>query len=276
MRARIVFLAAAAIAAGSLPVGSQQQNDAKEPLTFDVASIKATDPGERGGIVHQPPGGQSYEAIGAPLRVIMTVAYTVTDRQISGGPEWLNSERWTIEAKADRRGTSDELHAALARLLEDRFQLKVRHETRELPVYLLTVDKKGPKMPVHDAADLLHEPIGGDGRGGLTGQNVTMNYFAFFLSRIMDLNVVDRTGLADHYDLNFHFVRDFPGRGAGDGRGPGDGGPPPGAGGSVMSVLPEGPDIYTALREQLGLQLQKGKGPVDYLVIEHVERPSAN
>jgi uncharacterized protein (TIGR03435 family) len=83
----------------------------------------------------------------------------------------------------------------------------------------------------------------------------------------MDLNVVDRTNLSEHYDVNFHFVRDF-GRGPGDGKGPGDGGPPP--------VLPDGPDIYTALREQLGLQLQKGKGPVDYLVIEHVERPSAN
>jgi uncharacterized protein (TIGR03435 family) len=138
---------AAALGVGSLPVGSQQQSDAKEPLTFDVASVKPTPSDERRGIAHQPPGGQSYEVIGSPLRMIMTVAYTVTDRQISGGPEWINSERWTIEAKADRRGTSDELHAALARLLEDRFQLKVRHETRELPVYLLTVDKKGPKMP---------------------------------------------------------------------------------------------------------------------------------
>ena len=268
MKARIAILMAAALGIGSLPVNSQQQSDAKEPLTFDVASVKPTPPDERGGIVHQPPGGQSYEAIGAPLRLIMTVAYTVTDRQISGGPEWINSERWNIEAKADRRGTSDELHAALARLLEDRFQLKVRHETRELPVYLLTVDKKGPKMPVHDAADLLHEPFAGNPQGGLTGQNVTMNYFAFFLSRIMDLNVVDRTNLTDHYDVNFHFVRDFPGRGPGDGRGPGVGGP--------VTILPDGPDIYTALREQLGLQLQKGKGPVDYLVIDHVERPSAN
>jgi uncharacterized protein (TIGR03435 family) len=267
VKARIAFFLVAAIGIGSLPMSSQRQTDSKEPLTFDVASVKPTAPDERGGIVHQPPGGQSYEAIGAPLRTIMTVAYTVTDRQISGGPEWIDSERWNIEAKADRRGTSDELHAALARLLEDRFQLKIRHETRELPVYILTVDKKGPKMPVHDAADLLHEPIGGDGRGGLTGQNVTMNYFAFFLSRMMDLNVVDRTNLSEHYDVNFHFVRDF-GRGPGDGKGPGDGGPPP--------VLPDGPDIYTALREQLGLQLQKGKGPVDYLVIEHVERPSAN
>ena len=152
---------AAALAVGvAVRVSAQQQANGKEPLVFDIASVKPTPPDERRGIVHQLPGGQSYEAVGAPLRMIMTVAYTVTDRQISGGPDWLNIERWNIEAKADRRGTSDELHDALARLLEDRFKLKVRHETREQPAYILTVDKKGSKMPLHDAADLVHEPIG--------------------------------------------------------------------------------------------------------------------
>ena len=78
--------------------------------------------------------------------MIMTVAYTVTDRQISGGPDWINTDRWNIEAKAERRGTSDELHDALAHLLENRFKLKLHRETRDLPAYLLTVDKKGLKM----------------------------------------------------------------------------------------------------------------------------------
>jgi uncharacterized protein (TIGR03435 family) len=262
LKASIAILTVTALGIGSLPARSQQRSDAAEPLTFDVASVRPTDPGVLGGIVHQPPGGQRYEAIGAPLRLIMTVAYTVTDRQIAGGPEWIDSQRWNIEAKADRRGTSDELHAALARLLEDRFRLKIRHETRTLPVYILTVDKNGPKMPLHDAADLVHEPFAGNPLTGLTGQNVTMTSFAFFLSRMMDLNVVDRTGLPHHYDVHFNFVPEFLGRGLGDG------GPP--------ASMADGPDIYSALREQLGLQLQKGKGPVDYLEIEHVERPSAN
>jgi uncharacterized protein (TIGR03435 family) len=264
-KAIVAILMAAALGPGlSLRVSARQQTDAKEALTFDVASVKPTPPEERGGIVHQPPGGQSYEAIGAPLRMIMTVAYTVTDRQISGGPDWINSDRWNIQAKAERRGTSDELHDALARLLEDRFKLKVRHETRELPVYILTVDKKGSKMPVHDPADLKHEPIGG-GPGGLSGENVTMNYFAFFLSRILNLNVIDRTELPDHYDVKFNFVPDVATLGRG---GAGDG--------AAAMPMPEGPDIFTALREQLGLRLEKGKGPVDYLVIEHVEKPSDN
>jgi uncharacterized protein (TIGR03435 family) len=270
-RGAIAMVTAAAVAGVGLSLGLSAQEAAggrKEPLVFEVASIKPTASDERGGIVHQPPGGQSYEAIGAPLRTIMTVAYTVTDRQISGGPDWINTDRWTIEAKANRRGTSDELHDALARLLEERFQLKIRHEKRELPVYLLTVDKKGVKMAPHDESDLLHEPIGGrfdNGEAHMTGQNATMNYFAFFLSRGLDMNVVDETNLTGHYDIDYHYVPEQRG-----GRGIGaEGGTPPAA-------TPEGPDLFTALREQLGLRLEKGKGPVDYLVIESVQKASEN
>jgi uncharacterized protein (TIGR03435 family) len=257
-----------ALAAGLVfRIEAQQPATDKAPLVFEVASVKPTPPDERRGIVHQLPGNQSYEAIGMPLRVIMTVAYTVTDRQISGGPDWVSTDRWNIEAKAERRGTSDELHDALARLLEERFKLKIRRETRELPAYLLTVDKNGSKMPVHDAADMRHEPIAGRLQNGelyLSGQNVMMNYFAFVLSRALPQNVVDKTGLSDHYDVEFHYVPDVP---PGARLGP-DGAPPP--------PQPDGPDIFTALREQLGLRLEKGKGPVEYLVIEHVEKPSEN
>jgi len=269
-KALLAALMAAALAAGlAVRVRAQQQTDGQAPLTFEVAAVKATPPDERRGIVHQPPGGQSYEALGAPLRMIMTVAYSVTDRQISGGPDWVNTERWNIEAKAERRGTSDELHDALARLLEERFQLKVRHEKRDQPAYILTVDKKGSKMPVHDPADLKHEPIGGagfqNGELHMTGQNAAMSYFAFFLSRIMDRNVVDKTGLPDHYDVDFHYVPELP---------PGKDGGPVMLNGQPVSA--DGPNIFTALREQLGLRLEKGNGPVDYLVIEHVEKPSEN
>ena len=250
---------------GITQVAAAQDTGAQDPLVFEVASIKPAAPGSPGGIVHQLPGNQTYEVINMPLRVIMTVAYTVTDRQISGGPAWINSDRWDIEAKAGRRGTSDEMHDALARLLEDRFHLKIRHETRELPVYLLTVDKQGVKMPVHDAGDLVHEPIGGNPFQTLTGNNVTMNYFAFFLSRMLELNVLDRTNLSDHYDVKFHFVPELP---PGMGRGAPEG--------AAAPAMPDGPDIFTALREQLGLRLEKGKGPVDFLVVEHVEKPSEN
>jgi uncharacterized protein (TIGR03435 family) len=150
-----------------------QQATEEAPLVFEVASVTPTPPDERRGIVHPMTANQGYEVIGAPLRMIMTVAYTVTDRQISGGPDWINTDRWDIEAKAERQGTSDELHVALAHLLEDRFHMKLRREVRELPAYVLTVDKKGVKMPMHDAADLKHDPIGGrfqDGELRLSGR----------------------------------------------------------------------------------------------------------
>jgi uncharacterized protein (TIGR03435 family) len=237
-------------------------------FTFDVASIKPASPGGRGGIIRQPPGAESYEVVGAPLDLIMTVAYSVTSRQISGGPGWVSTDRWNIEAKAERSGTSDELHDALARILEDRFKLRVRRETRELPCYILTVDKNGSKMPVHDSADLIHDPFGGGrGPGGIpafSAKNATISYFAFFLSRILDLNVIDHTNLPEHYDVNFHFVPD---RLAISANVPPGAEPPP---------PPDGPDIFNALREQLGLHLEKGRGPVEFLVIEHVEKPSEN
>ena len=96
---------------------------------------------------------------------------------------------------------------------------------------------------------------------GLGGRNVTMKYFAFVLSRLLDRSVIDRTGLPGYYDVSLDFARD----------------PLPGARPTVESRRPaDGPSVFTALREQLGLRLDSTKGPVEFLVIEHVQRPSAN
>src|ERR1017187_371358 len=105
-----VVLAIGFCAAMSLGVQAQSQAPAQEPLTFEVASIKPS-PGcpPACGLIRQMPGGLRYHGEGVPLRVAMTVAYTVTDRQISGGPAWMSTERFDIEAKAARPSTSDEL-----------------------------------------------------------------------------------------------------------------------------------------------------------------------
>jgi uncharacterized protein (TIGR03435 family) len=225
--------------------------------SFEVASVKPNTVGGPGGIVRMLPGNQTYIAQNAPLRLIMTVAYSVTDRQIAGGPDWMNTDRYDITAKADRRCTVEELHAMLARLLEERFQLKIRREKREMSIWALMVDKGGPKLTEHDAADLDHPPFGagpGPNGRGTTGKNVSMNYFAFMLSRLLDRNVADRTGLTKNYDLAIDFIRDIPGRAAPQ----------------------DGPSIFTALKEQLGLKLESAKGPVEFLVIEKAERPTGN
>jgi uncharacterized protein (TIGR03435 family) len=235
---------------------------AQAPLTFEVASFKPAAPGARGGIIRQMPGNQRYLATNIPLRAIMTVAYSVTDRQISGGPSWVGTDPYDIDARAAQPRTPEELHDMLARLIEERFQLRIRHEKKELPIYELVVDKNGPKLTEHDPADLNHPPMEATA-DGLKGTNVTMNYFAFVLSRTLDRNVIDKTGLPARYDLTLQFAREGPGRMGGPegGRGP---------------VEQDGPTIFTALREQLGLRLVPAKGPVDFLVIEHAEKPSDN
>ena len=212
----------------------------------------------------------TYHAEGVTLRVVMTVAYTVTDRQISGGPAWMNMDRFDLEAKAARPRTPDELHVMLQHLLEERFQLKIRRENREEPVWALVQDKDGSKMPVHDAADLDHPPMGlqavraADGSmcGSLVGHNVTMEYLAFTLSRNTDRKVIDRTGLPARYDVNLQFLPDAAKMAA-----PEAGAPP---------TSPDCMDLPAALPRQLGLKLVSAKGPVEFLVVEHAEKPGEN
>jgi uncharacterized protein (TIGR03435 family) len=220
--------------------------------TFEVASIKPNTSGAGGGIVRPMPGNQVYMAQNMPLLAIMTVAYTVTNRQISGGPDWITTERWDLNAKADRSYPTEQLRVMLQKLLEERFQLKLRREPREMPVWELVVDKGGPKMPKHDPADLDRGPMGPGPNGrGMSGKNLPMSYLAFSLSRMLDRNVVDKTGLDGSWDVTLDFVRE-------------------------QDPNQDGPSIYTAVREQLGLRLVSARGPVEHLVIESAERPSAN
>jgi len=261
-------IALAAAATFTFCIRAQSQTEAQDPLTFEVASVKPVP--DRFGLIHQLPGNQTYEIKGAWLRLIMTVAYQVTDRQISGDPSWMSTDAFDIMAKAARPRSSDELHAMLQHLLEERFHLKVRREARQETVWALTVDKGGSKMPVHDPEDKVHEPIGGQAlRGsdgtmcpGIKGQNVTMSYLAFFLSRGMDRGVLDKTGLPGAYDVNMRYMPEGMRLGGRDGGGP--------------EISPDCSDVFAALPKQLGLRLESAKGPVEHLVVEHAEKPTEN
>ena len=154
----------------------------------------------------------------------------------------------------------------LQHLLEERFHLTLRRETREQPVYALVVDKSAPKMPVHDPADKDDSPLairlvknadGSECRSYL-GRNVTMNNFAFFLSRLLDRNVVNRTDLPAAYDINVPSVQDYSVPGHID----------------PNSVGCD--DSFSALPRHLGLRLDSVKGPLEYLVIERAEKPDDN
>jgi uncharacterized protein (TIGR03435 family) len=249
-----------------------QPNTPSDALKFDVASVKpsAANCPPACGLIRSTPGSAGYHAEGATLRSLMTVAYSVTDRQISGGPRWMETERFDIEAKADRPHTVDELHAMLAHLLEERFHLEVRRETRQESVWNMTVAEGGSKMPEHDPADKNYPPIVfgwlSDNEGSVCasakGFNETMEYLAFSLSRNINTTVIDQTGLPGRYDVNLKFMP--------------DGAHPRKPDGAPIPYSSDCSDIFAALPKQLGLKLVAGKGPVEYLVVDHVGPLTAN
>jgi uncharacterized protein (TIGR03435 family) len=268
-------LAAAALAA----VSSRAQIAAPLPR-FDVATIRPS-PSELNF------GPHCDGDRGSPGRLVMkcnTVkelvqfAYglyangaTLTPQplQISGGPGWIDSDRFDIEARAEGKPT-DEMMAGpmLQTLLEDRFTLKVHRERRERPVYELTVAKSGFKLQPLKNACQIPDPCGVI-KMRSNGQNMTLDVRAMSITDFsgflgLDRPVIDKTGVAGVFDFHLEFVL--------DGATPGN---PFGGHDSTPSGDGASPSIFTAI-QKLGLKLEPAKGPVEFLVIDHVEKPSAN
>lgn len=135
----------------SIAAGAQAPAAAPGSLHFEVASLKSTPAGGRGGVIRPAPGGERYLATGVPLQLIMMVAYRVKADQITGGPAWTVTDRFDMNAKAEGPSSVEELHTMLKNLLADRFHLQFHRETKELPVYALSIDKSGPRLTPHEA-----------------------------------------------------------------------------------------------------------------------------
>jgi uncharacterized protein (TIGR03435 family) len=238
-------------------------------LRFEVASLKPSQASSGQGFAIRPaPGGQRYEATNCPISVMIRVAFRIKAEQISGGPAWLDTDRFDMEARAEKPSSADELHVMLMNMLMDRLQLKFHHAKRDMQMYGLTVDKGGPKLTPHQAAN------GGDTwidqaeapflHVKMKATYAPMDYFAFRLSELMDRPVVDLTGLRGGFDFNLEYTRELP----------------PGfpAGGKINGEEPDtsGPTLFAAVKQQLGLELKAQKGPVDVIVIDHAEKPSEN
>jgi uncharacterized protein (TIGR03435 family) len=214
---------------------------------------------------------EGYICDGASLFTDITVAFGVSPWEIKGGPGWIRSQRWDIEAKADHPYSLNDLHIMLEHALEDRFGLKLRHETRMGHVLRLEVANGGPKLKPHVPSNdsktppIMARPGGGRGRSErpawvtLTGTNVSMNYLAFFLSQAQATPVIDRTGLQGHYDITVRFA--FPPR------------PPAG---ERRFAAPNAGTLFEALPRELGLRVVGGKGPVGELGIESAHKPTPN
>lgn len=283
------FVLASLFLSGSHAFGQS----ANAPLPqFEVASIKPAAPDQRGTFIRNAPGGR-VNINNMPLKEIIVMAWRIQPYQISGAPPWIESTRYDISAKPDHNPKEGELPLMLQALLADRFQLKIHHETKELPIYALVVANKdgklGPQLTESKEGsctpfDPTKPPPPPDpskpptlGCGGmmmgpdrLTAMGVPISQMAPVLSRMLGRTVVDKTGLTRKFDIKMQWTPDqaqlqlmAP-----------PGGLLPGA--PAPQFDPNGPSIFTALQEQLGLKLESQKGPVDLLVIDHVERPSEN
>jgi uncharacterized protein (TIGR03435 family) len=236
-----------------------------ERLTFEVASIKLANPDEQGGGIKAMPGGQRYVATNVPVKLIFSLMYKVPLRQITGGPAWLDTERYDIEATAAHSYDLDDLHTMFQNLLADEFKLRFHKEIREGPVYVLSVDKAGSKMKLNQSAQDFKIPMNTGKGGEVIGTRVPMNYLCWWLSQVAlareERPVIDTTGLDQFYDFTLEFAPELP----------------PGVNAENLPPgLSDRPNIFTALKEQLGLRLEPQKGPVEFYVIDHAERPAAN
>jgi uncharacterized protein (TIGR03435 family) len=266
-----------AIAALALLPFAQAQPDARP--RFDVASIKPNAPGGiNTGDFRVLPGGR-LTAEKVLLRFLIQNAYGVRPFQLKGGPDWINSEGYDIEAKAEGNPSNGQMVLMMQTLLEDRFKLKVHRETKELPVYALTVAKGGFKLPEpKQGACTAPDPNGpplppspnqagpcgramiriSKGVARINGYQVPMREFVRVLSNIMGRTIIDQTGFTRAFDLQLEFATD-----------------------DAIAGLPEAPkpaddsvpSIFVAAQEQLGIKIVSTKGPVEILVIDHIEKP---
>ena len=233
--------------------------------SFEVASIKPGDPNSHKVAMQRRPGG-GFSTTNASLQMLIGLAYGVRDHQIAGGPNWLDSAKFNIDAKPAGSSASEptDIRLMLRSLLKDRFRLTVHSETRQEQVYELAVSRGGSRL--REAAATLHADRQGltMDRGHLTGMAAPMSQLASVLSGQLERSVIDRTGLTGKYDFNLEWTPANPETGPAD-----QTGEPP-------STDSSRPSIFTALQEQLGLKLQSTRGPVEIVVVDHVEKPDAN
>ena|ERR1700733_3900866 len=269
MKRVVLCLIAAALAGGLLHAQTpapQKMMAADADPSFEVATIKPHDPELTGQGINIK--GRNFSTHNISVAGLMRYAYQVNGKQIIGGPEWLDKDKYDIAAVPDGEGTPSgkQWRRMLQKLIEERFQLKFHHDKRELSAYVLSVGKDGPKNLTKSVSTSVLPNFGFmPAPGGVTSfaTNTTMAEYAQMLQEGMfDRPVLDQTGISGRYDLKFTFMPDdslFEGRG------------PP----ATASDNPA-PSFFTAIQEQLGLKLEAMKAPADVMVIDHVEKPSEN
>jgi len=252
-----------------------QQSPTPFPV-YDVASIKkfAGDGNQFQMTIMNPLRNGRFHASGVTVNTLIYLAYDIPEDRIQGGPAWLSSDLYEVDARADssvdamlQKMSSEEARLTRQRMLQallaDRFQLKLRRENHNSSVYSLVISKAGPKF--HAAVkDENASGAASDSHFSVKVDGDTMSFRASPLRVLVELltqqtqrQVVDETGLTGVYDFDLRFRQESPGQ----------------IGESADS---NSPSLYTALTDQLGLKLESRKEPVQVLVIDHVEKPSPN
>jgi uncharacterized protein (TIGR03435 family) len=240
--------------------------------TFEVATIRPSSPDARGSHLNGHPDGVSVGNMN--LDSLIKFAYQLnasSDDQIIGGPKWIHTSTFDIDAKEDPSDTlalskmsgEDRIHTLdlmLQALLADRFHLKVHHETRLLPVLALVVAPGGPKL-TKPADGPGWRGLHNDGQGRIEGRDETIASLVNDLGYLPEIGgrmVVDQTGLTGHYDFTLNWSSQQL------------------AGDASSQDNPNAVGLFAALPEQLGLKLKSTKAPVDVLVIDHIDPPTPN
>jgi uncharacterized protein (TIGR03435 family) len=293
-----MFLIVVAMIAGLAVRVITQATASEERPKFEVASVRENTSGSNQVSIGIEPGGR-FGAYNLPLVTLIRSAYRLQDSQLVGAPDWIETTRYDITAKADRDlprsspiGPPSTGMLMLQSLLEERFKLKVHSEVRDIPIYALVTAhspaRPGPNLarsnvdcqPVGDAGRKSAPPAPKQGERGWPQCGTSMGFgeiragarpmtvLASMLAQVVRRNVIDRTALSGAFDFDLRWTPDtLPAR-------------PPGtpADQSIrvngVDIDPNGPSIFTAVQEQLGLRLEATRGPVDVLVVDHVERPS--
>ena len=221
------------------------------PQAFDVVSIK---PNLSNSVSHRAttlPGGV-FTATNVSLESLMSRAFGVAEAQIEGGPRWIGSDEYDVEARANTPAemTSEEVRPALQAMLADRFGLKFHRVTKQGQIFSLTIAKGGPKMKEHTGEGRTGIGMStGGGKVEIQATNVRMARLAEYLSGQAGRPVVDDTGLTGQYDFAVAWNTDDANAGT---------------------------SVFAALQEQLGLKVEAAKGPIETIVVDGAQKPTAN
>jgi bla regulator protein blaR1 len=245
------------------------------PPSFEVASLKKhageDPPGTPTRIFMGGPDVSRFEASNVTVKMLIAKAYDVRDFQISGGPNWITSDVWDVEAKVDdslaaelqklpSQQQTEQISLMLRSLLADRFKLEITQSSKEHPALALVVAPGGAKLkPVsgtNPAASTVSPPPPPDGSVERSFDGVSIMNFVNTLSLFLGQPIVDRTGLKGTYRFTLRFK-------------------PPGPPDTETSGPDSNaPSIFTALQEQLGLKLESTKAPIEAITIDHIEEPT--